>query len=137
MGDVQLHERRRRLLVGRVRLQAGLPGLHYLFGTGAPNAARAVAGQLQASLLAQVLDPFPHPGRPLRLRLVFERGPAGRQDLDQGDVSSLARRRLQRGVQRLFVGIEVHGQGDGRVGPDLARVGTKQAGGLRPQLFQR
>ena len=124
MGDVQLHEGRRRLLVGRVGLQAGLPGLHYLFGTGAPNAARAVAGQFQTSLLAQVLDPFPHRGRPLRVRLIFERGPACRQDLDQRNVSLLARRRPQSGVQRLFVGIEVHIQGDGRVGPDLARVGT-------------
>ncbi len=47
-----------------------------------------------------------------------------RQDFDEGSVPSLARRLLQRGAQRFFVGIEVHGQGDGRVGPDLARVGT-------------
>ncbi len=103
----------------------------HLFGAGAANAAGAVAGQLQARLLAQVLDPFPDPGRPLRLRLVFERDPAGREDLNQGSVPSLARRGLQRRVQRLFVGVEVHVQGDGRVGPDLARVGTQQAGGVR------
>ena len=33
-----------------------------------------VPSQLQARLSAEVLDPFPDPGRPLRLRLIFEGG---------------------------------------------------------------
>ena len=134
---VEPHERRGSLLVGRVGLQAGLPGLQHLFGTGAPDPARAVPGQLEARLLAQVLDPFSHPGRPLGLGLVLEGDPAGREGLDQGGVPSRARRGPQRRVQRFFVGVEVHGQGDGGVGPDLARVGAEQAGGLGAELFQR
>ena len=57
-----------------VRLQASLQGLQHLFGVGATNAVGPVPSQLQARLLAEVLDPFPDPGRPLRLRLIFEGG---------------------------------------------------------------
>ena len=106
-------------------------------GWARPNAAGAVAGQLEARLLAEVLDPFADRGRPLRLRLIFERDTAGREDLDEGGVSSMAGRGPQRRVERLFVGVEVHGQSDGRVDPDLGRVGTKQASSRRSQVFQR
>ena len=73
LGEVEPHEGRGGLFIGRISFQAGLPGFQHLLRASTAHATSTVAGQLQACLLAQVLDPLPYPGRPVGLRLVFER----------------------------------------------------------------
>ena len=97
---------------------------------GATDAARPVAGQLEARFLAQVLDAFTDPGRPIGLGLVFQgdragsRGRRREQNLVQGlaqpSTRCAAPVRGRRGPRR-----RRH-----RVPPRSGPVGAEQPGGV-------
>ena len=91
------------LLGGGIGLEAGFPCGQHRLRPGIARSLRPVPGQGQPRLLAQGLQPFPRPQRPVGVRLVGEQFAASGEGGGEPAVALVARVHRQRGAERPLV----------------------------------